>query len=449
MRTKKVCIATNFNSADPAYSLNRVTQDQIKMLNMGGFKPVVIVSDSFEPIEEYKNAEIRKIPIVPCSNSVKKDKTFDEDVAKLTEAFEQHLKDIDVIITHDFAYQPAALKHNIACRKIANKHPEKRWLHWIHSATPPYTLSNLRTHFQDEYLNLIEKPFPNSYYIAFNQISIPSLAKNFNVSQDKVKYVPHPIDVCRFFGFDEQLEKLVTDKRILESDAICAYPIRLDRGKQVEYVIKTMSQLKEFGMKVTCIIVDFHSTGGDKVVYRDELKKLAIDWGLSPEECFFTSEVNESWRTRVPWETVANIQQLCNVYIHPSRSETYSLTTQEAGIAGSVIVLNQDFPPFRSIYGPNAIYRKFSSNWDVLADLNHSYEETDQGGTVTETKYGPEDVPDEQRRGFEEAYHRETAGMIARRLRTDLASSMQIKLRTERSLGAVFKNYLEPLLYVE
>lgn len=445
MRTKRVCIATNFNSADPAYSLNRVTQDQIKMLRLSGYEPVVIVSESFEPIEEYKNAEIRKIPIVPCHNSVKKDPTFDEDVEALTQAFKKHLKDIDIVITHDFVYQPAALKHNLACRRVAQDNPDIRWLHWIHSATPPYTLSTLRPLFKDEYLNLIEKPFPNSFYIAFNEVSRESIANNFNVDSDMVKYVPHPIDVPRFLGLDEKVEKLVREKEFLKADAICTYPIRLDRGKQVEYVIKTMAQLKEFEMEVRLVIVDFHSTGGDKVKYREDLKNLAIDWGLTPQEITFTSEYHEDWHTRVPWETVRDFQLLSNVYIHSSVSETYSLTTQEAGIAGAVLVLNQDFPPMRSIYGPKAIYRKFSSNWDVLAGLHEAYRD----GSRTETKYGPEDVSDNQRVGFEKAYHRDTAGKIAYHLRNDLAQSMQINLRKNRNLKTVFANYLEPLIYGE
>jgi len=432
-KMRKVCIATNFNSADPAYSLNRVVQDQIKMLRLGSFRPVVIVSESFEPIEEYKNAEVRKIPIVPCHNEVKKDPTFDEDVKKLTEAFEKHLKDIDVVLTHDFVYQPSALKHNIACRKVAKKYENIRWLHWIHSATPPYTLANLRPFFKDEYINLVKEPFPNSFYIAFNDLMKETIPENFGVHISNVKVVPHPIDVPRFFGFDEILEKLVREKKVLFADAICTYPVRLDRGKQVEYVIKTMAKLKDFDMEVRVIIVDFHSTGGDKVVYRDELKRLAADWGLTPMEITFTSEFDEKWRVRVPWETVAKLQMISNVYVHPSVSETYSLTTQEAGVAGAVLVLNQDFPPMRNIYGPNAIYRKFSSNWDVLADNRFAYKE----GTRTETRYASE-----------EAYHLETAGMIAYHLRNDFVSAMQIKLRKERNLEAVFNRYLKPLLFV-
>lgn len=441
---KRVCIATSFNDADPSYSLNRVVQDQIKMLRLNGIKPIVIVSENFKPVEEYKNAEIRRIPVVPCHNEVKRDLTFDEDVNKLTAAFEKHLADIDVVLTHDFVYQPAALKHNLACRKVAAKNKHLKWLHWIHSATPPYTLANLRPFFKEEYLKLVTVPFPNSFYIAFNDLMKETISTNFNIALENVKVVPHPIDIPRFFGFGEKLEKLVIDKKMLSADAICTYPVRLDRGKQVQYVIKTMAEVKKFGLSVRVIIVDFSSTGGDKVTYREELKQLAIDSGLTPMEVTFTSEFDESWKAHVDWQTVAKLQLISNVYIHPSVSETYSLTTQEAGVAGAILVLNQDFPPMRSIYGPNAIYRKFSSNWDVLADTQEAY----TARTRTETKYGPQDASNEQRKQFEKDYHHATAGKIVYHLRNDMATAMQVKLRKERNLQAVFNNFLAPLLYI-
>lgn len=442
---KKVCIATNFNSADPAYSLNRVTQDQIKMLVMAGYKPVVIVSEHFQPIEEYKKAEIRKIPAVNVSNSITKDDTFDADVEKLTKAFEEHLKDIDVVITHDFVYQPAALKHNIAVRQVADKNPKIKWLHWIHSATPPYTISALRPMFQDEFLKVMEKPFPNSFYIAFNQIAMESIARNFKISDDMVKYVPHPIDLAKYYGFDEITERLFNEKKLWQAEAVCVYPIRLDRGKQVQYVIKTMAQMKKYNVGVRCIIVDFHSTGGDKVTYRDELKNMGIDKGLTPRELIFTSEFDREWNVRVPWETTTKLLQYSNVYMHPSVSETYSLTTQEAGVGGAVVVLNQDFPPYRDIYGPNAIYRKYSSNWDVLASNPEAYNEK----TRTDTTYGPAESPSFSRDQFEDNFHHETAGKILFHLKNDPSLALQNHLRTNRNLEAVFTKHLEPLIYAD
>ena len=434
---KKIIIFTQFSEISEAYSLNRVVQDQIKMFVKNGYKPTVIVQESFEPAQMYAHPDvtIEKIPLVPCHNEVKKDPTFDEDVDKIERRLREIIQDGSVVLTHDVIYQPAALKHNFASRRVA-KDVNARWLHWIHSATSPVTLGALRPHFSDEYLNLVQQPFPNAYYIFFNHYSIPRIATNFGVDEEVVRIVHHPTDVCGFLGISPEVQEVVDKKKMLSADAVCTYPIRLDRGKQVEYVIKTMAKLKDYDLSIRVIIVDFHSTGGDKVNYREELKQTAIDYGLNPNEITFTSEERDDWKVEVPNTVVRDFQLLSNVFIMPSVSESYSLITQEAALTKQVVVLNFDFPPFRDIFGENAIFRKYSSNVDIM---------NAQDGN-TETKYGPANVSNDERKKWERDYHYTTAGMIASRLKhPELA--LATRLRKERNLDYVFSHELEPLLY--
>lgn len=442
--SKRVCILTTFADYSPAYSLNIVTQNQIKQLILHGYHPTVIVAETFQPqgIYAHPNVTIETIPNVPCHNEVKKDPTFDEDVESLEKRLRDILKDGDVVITHDVIYQNACLKHNIAARKIAESNNTIRWLHWIHSATSPELLSMVRPIFSDEYANIVTKPFPNSYYIYPNSFAVPSVAKNFGIDQEQVKVVHHPTDICGFFGFDQEVEELVYDKDILQADAICTYPIRLDRGKQVQFVIRTMAMLREFAMSVRIIIVDFHSTGGDKVTYREELKQVGIDYGLRENDLIFTSEVRPEWEAEVNQSVVRQFQMLSNVFILPSVSETYSLITQEAALLKQVMVLNYDFPPFRSIYGSDPIYRKYSSGFDVLADPTEAI----GLGKQTTTQYGSANIPPEARKQAEKQYHIETAGMIAKRLQHP-EMALATKLRQTRNLVFNFKKELEPLLY--
>jgi len=430
---KRVAILTNFNSCDQAYSLNRVVQDQIKMLTKAGYEPIVIVAKASlwdNPPENYglPGVELRYVPNVPVSNEVKTDETFDQDVISLRSAIAEALEGVDVVLTHDIIYQPAALKHNVASRMIAKEKPNLLWLHWIHSATSPYTLINLRDYFKDEYLNVLQTPFPNSFYIFFNDYSIPRIAKNFGVGEEDVKVVHHPTDYCRFFRFSPALEEIVDDKKMLFADAICVFPARLDRGKQVEMAIKIMASLKKLGRSVKMIVVDFHSTGGDKVTYREELKHIGIDWGLNEDELLFTSDLRPEWKYEVPQEIVSQLQVMANVFVMPSKSESYSLVTQEAALAFSVGVLNSDFPPFRDIFGSGPFYQQFSSNIDAL---------TGQDGETT-TKY-------ENEKGYMED--------IARKINYELSFNRvltwNMRLRKERNLEAIFRNELEPLINYE
>ena len=438
---KRVCIFTTFADFSPAYSLCRIANDQIKMLVSNGYHPTVIVQEGFKTENAgafgLPEVKLAYIPNVPCHNEVKKDETFDEDVTKTELALEAILKDIDVVISHDVIYQNAALKHNFAARRIASKYPKIKWLHWIHSATSPITLNALRPIFSDEYLELVKKPFPNSLYVFFNHYSIPRIANDFGVSEDVVRVVHHPSDVAQVLGLTPDVAKFMRDKKILDADAVCVYPCRLDRGKQVEMAVKTMAMIKDFNLKIRMIVVDFHSTGGDKITYRDDLKNVGIDWGLNNEELFFTSEYKDEWSVEVPHEDALAIIRLSNVFIMPSKSESYSLITQEAGMNKCVVVLNQDFPPFRDIFGQNAIFRKYSSNIDVLSGLSGN----------TDTAYGPDKSSDEERKHHEKLYHKETAGQIVTKLGSYKDLALSNFLRKYRNLDYVFQHELQPLFF--
>ncbi len=150
-------------------------------------------------------------------------------------------------------------------------------------------------------------------------------------------------------------------------------------------------------MQVRMIVIDFHSTGGDKVTYRDELKEIGIDWGLNPVELTFTSDFDPEWSAQVSHDVVRELMMFQNVMIMPSVSESYSLVTQEAAALGCVTVLNQDFPPFRDIFGPHAIYRKYSSNLDVMNNGLDGW---------TDTKYGPNNASNDERKYHEKVYHK-------------------------------------------
>jgi glycosyltransferase involved in cell wall biosynthesis len=280
--------------------------------------------------------------------------------------------------------------------------------------------------------------------VFFNEISRDIIAKNFGVTTDDVRIVHHPSDFYEVYGITSRELKSFIDKReIFSADAIFVYPIRLDRGKQVEFVIKTAASVKELGMSVRCIVVDFHSTGGDKVTYRDELKQIGIDWGLTPKELAFTSEFCEDWNVRIPHEDVLAMMRFSNCFVMPSVSESYSLITQEAALTKNLIVLNQDFPPFRDIFGPKNIFRKYSSNWDVMAGFDEAMRE----GSRTDTAYGPPNISLAERKHYEKLYHKHTAGMLVDKLINDPTLATNRFIRKNRWLDVVFKKELEPLFY--
>lgn len=432
MKKRRIAIFTTFTGADQAYSLNRVVQDQLQMLLDHGYEPTVLVAEGFKPIELYAHEKvtIKHIPNVPVSNEARMDNTFNQDVRRLEGVLTEVLSEIDICITHDIIYQAAALKHQIAAKRVAKTYPNLRWLHWVHSATPPARLANLTQHFSDEFAKEIQNKFPNSFICYPNPWFMPAIAKSFNVNENMVKWVPHPTDYCRFKKYREDTIKLIKAKNMLEADAIAVYPIRLDRGKQVQFVLKVMAMLKTLGKSVRVIITDFHSTGGDKVVYRDELKQTGIQWGLNEQELVFTSEFLPEWHLEVPWQVVSDLMDLANCFVFPSASESYSLITQESGLSRQAQVLNFNLPPLMSVFGNKPYYRKFGEG------CVDPFDNTVEGGN--QTNYSNERL-----------YMLEVAGLLNYELDNNRVLVQERLLRKKRSLKYVFENFIEPLFSYE
>lgn len=420
----KVYILTNFAGFLKSYSPIIVTGLQLQMFKANGIEPVLLVSEGWNPPEGslFSEVETRKLPSVPVSNEPGVDATFDRDVQKLYEALADILPLDAIVLTHDLIFLPDYVKHNVAARRLAAERPNIRWLHWVHSATAPMGLIQERNMYGEQYVELLGQKFPNSVAVFPNSYSIPRVARNFGYEEDEVFEVPHPMDITE--GMEPVIKRLFREYELEQPDVLMVYPLRLDRGKNAEMNVHLVAALKRLGTSVTLIFCDFQSTGGDKVVYRDGLRMLADSLGLSDDEVIFMSEVDPAAEMEISHKAVLDLFTLSNVFMMPSKSETYSLVTQEAMARGNFCILNHDFAPFRQIFGDNAIYKQFSSNIGI-----------DGFDGEIQTTYGNT-----------ERYFDDMARAVKYYLRRDKTLKAKTWVRTQRNLQSVYKNYLEPLL---
>jgi len=373
LKENSVAILTTFYSFDPAYSLCNCVEDQIRMFVDHGYKIKVLVDQAFEnPGGYWKHPNITYAfcPPVQRSNEGVLNEEWEKEVEDFYQCLKRELDGYSVCIGHDVTLQPAHLIHNIASRRLAEERPDLRWLHWCHSATAPQVRCS-----NEEARKLIQKKFPNAFMCYPNDWDRKRVALNYGFELDEVKTVHHPSDFLSLMFGDEvdlsevenvEVRKKLDDKinypirlskdlvnefNILNADVISVYPCRLDRGKQVEWNIKTMASIKKTGRSVCLVVFDFHSTGGDKVTYREELKRIAKEWGLTEKECIFVSEWRPDTNYHVPRETIQNLKKIADFHMHPSTSETYSLVVQESMIWRNYCVLNHHTPYMRDIYG--------------------------------------------------------------------------------------------------
>lgn len=419
---KKVFILTNFQQYLKSYSPIIVVQSQIEMLLEGGYHPTLITNKGWDVPETsvFSRIENKQItPVIIDGSDI--DEKFEEDVETLKQELLEILEDNCVVITHDLIFLPDYVKLNVACREIAAMNPTIQWLHWVHSATNPQDLIKERAMFAGKYGEHLGDPFPNSLVCFPNSYDIPRVARNFNFDEPDVVEVPHATDLSEILS--PRFRKLWWDKELYKCKFLMCYPLRLDRGKQPEMNVRLMAGFKHLDEKSHLLICDFQSTGGDKVTYRNDLKQLARELDVE-DRVTFMSEFDPSAEMEVEHKEILLFQALCNSFLFPSMSETYSLVTQEAMGLFNFCVLNHDFAPLRQIYGNNAIYRQFSAN--IAFD--------GQNGKI-ETTHEPL-----------QNYFDDLAQHINFYTDHEKTQSGAVFVRTQRNPTYVFQHFLEPLL---
>jgi glycosyltransferase involved in cell wall biosynthesis len=406
----KAAILTDFVSHDDAYSLCNVVANQVKMLTRNGHECKVLVRKGFPEEQQYEGAETVVLDHGETgSNEVKVTDRSASEIDALERQLGEALLDCSVVLTHDLIYQANLWKANVAARRVGKNIPSLRWLHWVHSST------NLKTaekagRFRKE----LEEPFPNSKLVAMHVEEVMRKGHLYGYERNQIVLVPNPLDVMAHY---HPVAKYVLAGDWWKADAIAVFPARLDRGKQPHIILEVFSELRQLGWDARVVIVDFHSTGGDKASYRNEMIQQHGDFVT------FTSTL-EGNEYHIPHRAVMDLFDYADVFIHPSRSECDPLTVPEAAWKRNLLVLNYDLPVFR-LWDGGALHYKWSSNIDVNTGLPGE----------TNTAYG------NWRR-----YCADTAAAIAHMLQNDMPLANHRRVRQERSLEAVAARHFLPVV---
>lgn len=422
---KQIFLLTNFSTYLKSFSPIIVVGEQLKMLTRAGYRPILIATETWNPPEDTIFAQVQSRLMYPAGQHDPNGTV--EQVDEMVELVYQQMKDIfpedATVITHDLIFLPDYTIYNLAARKLANERPNMHWLHWVHSATNPRQVAAERAMFGEKYLDALGAPFPNSIICYPNAADTYRVAANFGFEEDQVIEVPHSTDPTE--GMNPLVQRLYDEKGLGDADVLMVLPVRLDRGKNVEMNIRLIAGCRMAGMRPHLVVCDFQSTGDDKVVYRQELKRLAVELGI--EDCVtFISEFDELATMEISHDIILDLFSLSNVFMLASKSETYSLIAQEAMMRGNFCILNYDFPAFRQIYGKKAIYRGFGAN-------------VDSNGLNGQTDRNWSDIV---------IYFRDLAVELKYWLANDKVIAAKTWVRTQRNPDYVFANYVEPLLMV-
>jgi glycosyltransferase involved in cell wall biosynthesis len=356
---KRVALLTTFFEATSGFSLVSVAETQLRMLLDHGYDPVALVQENFTSSGIWTPEHIDLRPTIPALNlSNQISSQFEQRTQGIHDALKESLADVDVCISHDIILQATYREHNTAMRRYAKERPGLLWLHYIHSCPTP-AQGPIARH------DLCRYSPPPGYIIYPNETDKPRVCQAYKLAQREwkvqVNRAAHSIDPLLIWPYDDLTKELARKADFLNGELTAIYPVRLDRGKQPEKIIRLMSGIDKIGYEPRLLVVDWQSSGERFQKYIDELLYLIEALGLG-DKISFTSRLDDRCSQGVPRQVVLELMDLANLYIHPSRIETYSLVIGEAMGRGCLCVLNHDLPVMRELWGNSAIYMDFGSD---------------------------------------------------------------------------------------
>jgi len=341
----KIAILTNHMEFTPGYSLTGIIEDQIRMLHEYGHDVHRYVNSGYNdatwPMPEDLIDKVTLHKKVPFAHLIDyksqndltlehKDTVHDTKMMLIKE-----MADVDVVFTHDFVFQGWFMPYGLAVREAAAHLEKPRWLHWIHS------LPTVHSDWWD-----ITKYGPKHKLVFPNNTDRILIAEQYRGEMKHVRVIRHIKDLRSWEDFGEPAQDFIKKyPAIMQADIVQVYPASVDRlaAKRVHEVIHIFSEIKKRDYSVCLVIANQWATTRTHKETLDGYKRTAAMRGLVPgEDLIFTSEFEPpKYEVGISKKFLRELMKCSNLFIFPTREESFGLVLPEAGLGGVLCVMNK------------------------------------------------------------------------------------------------------------
>jgi glycosyltransferase involved in cell wall biosynthesis len=190
------------------------------------------------------------------------------------------------------------------------------------------------------------------------------VSDQFRTHENNVMVIPHIKDVRNWYEMSSQTRDFIdANPKLLTAEMIQIYPASSDRlsAKGVEVLIDIWAAWKKHSITGVLVIANQWATGKARKEDIQKYKDMALEKGLEKDEFVFTSEHSHILRNGIPARMLRELQALQNVFIFPTREESFGLVGPEAAMSGCLMILNSSLDMMKEIFMSRGLFFEFGS----------------------------------------------------------------------------------------
>lgn len=375
----RIAILTTFQEFNEWYSLTGIVRDQVRMLTEYGNEVFLFVNEKFNDKKNLFNNNphctiVKQIPFAHL-HDYQVEEPLTEEHEKTALAMSSMLLNtltefkIDTVFTHDLVFTGWNKPYAIGMQYLQGIMPHIVWMHWIHS---------IPTRASD-WWNMAK--FGRNHFIIYpNKADTTLVAEAYRTTTSCVRVIPHIKDLRVMFNFPQDACDLIDAyPALMQADVVQIYPASSDRfeSKRVAEVIKLLAFIKSLGHSVCLFIANQWATTVKHYANIKEYEEIGRRYGLIPGQDLIFSSLfpKDKYKVGVPSNILFSLMQLSNLFIFPTREETFGLVLPEVSLAsGALCVLNSSLRLQMEVSGGNTMFFEFGS---YQSALNKEPEEMD------------------------------------------------------------------------
>lgn len=263
--------------------------------------------------------------------------------ADLERSLAQALSGVDLVMAHNVCSLHKNLALTAALQRLHRTGVVRRLILWHHDLA--WTTPRYRSELHPGYPWDLLRTDWGAEHVVISDARRGELSELLHVPPEKIRLVPNGIDASRLLKLEAVSRDLIHRLRLDQADPILLLPVRLTPRKNIELALQVLAEIRRAFPQAALVVSGPPGPHNPaNAAYFERLLALRRELGIE-QAAHFLAEVHEGY---LPDEVIADLYQMADALLLPSREEGFGLPLLEAAFH-RVPVFCADIPTLREL----------------------------------------------------------------------------------------------------